>query len=96
MAGAALLSKPALVVRILEAVVNAIEVPVTLKIRTGIDPAHRNAVEIAHIAADAGIRALTVHAIKREVSIPVIANGNIDSPHKEPSGSWQRPAQMPL
>ena len=97
-AGSALMRDETLVGRILEEVVAAVEVPVTLKIRTGWDAANRNAPAIARIAAAAGIQALTVHGrtrdqhytgqaeyatiarIKSEISIPVIANGDIDSP----------------
>ncbi len=64
-AGSALLRDEALVGRILEAVVKAVEVPVTLKIRTGWDPAHRNAPRIARIAEQAGIALLTVHGRTR-------------------------------
>ncbi len=99
-AGSALMRDEALVARILAAVVAAVDVPVTLKIRTGWDPLHRNAPAIARIAQDSGIVALAVHgrsreqqysgvaeydtiaAIKADLSIPVIANGDIDSPHK--------------
>ena len=99
-AGSALMQDPALVARILQAVVAAVAVPVTLKIRTGWDADHRNAAEIARIAEDAGIKALAVHgrtrdqhytgnaeydtiaAIKSRARIPVIANGDIDSPEK--------------
>jgi tRNA-dihydrouridine synthase B len=99
-AGSALLRDEALVGRLLAAVVGAVDLPVTLKIRTGWDPAHRNGVAIARIAEDCGIAALAVHgrtracgfggtaehettrAIKAAVSIPVIANGDIDSPEK--------------
>ncbi|GAA4860273.1 tRNA dihydrouridine synthase DusB [Luteimonas vadosa] len=99
-AGSALMQDEALVARILDAVVRAVDVPVTLKIRTGWDATHRNAPTIARIAEDAGIAALAVHgrtrdqqytgtaeydtiaAIKSALSIPVIANGDIDSPHK--------------
>lgn len=95
--GSALMRDEALVARILEAVTAASPVPVTLKIRTGWDGEHRNAVEIARIAEAAGIALLTVHGRTREqrftghaeyktiarvkaaVSIPVIANGDIDS-----------------
>jgi tRNA-dihydrouridine synthase B len=65
LAGAALLRDEALVSRILEAVVGAVAVPVTLKIRTGWDLAHRNGVAIARIAERAGIQALTVHGRTR-------------------------------
>lgn len=99
-AGSALMREPALVGRILEAVVEAVDVPVTLKIRTGWAPDHRNALEIARIAESAGIAALAVHGrtrdqqyrglaeydtiaqVKAALSIPVMANGDIDSPHK--------------
>ena len=64
-AGSALLQDEPLVRAILEAVVDAVDVPVTLKIRTGWDPAHRNAPRIAQIAEDAGIRALAVHGRTR-------------------------------
>lgn len=65
MAGSALLREPELVSRILESVVNAVDVPVTLKIRTGWDQAHRNCLEIAKIAEQAGIKALTIHGRTR-------------------------------
>ncbi|WP_166206699.1 tRNA dihydrouridine synthase DusB [Cognatiluteimonas telluris] len=99
-AGSALMRDEALVGRILDAVVRAVDVPVTLKIRTGWEAAHRNAPSIARIAQASGIAALAVHgrtrdqqyggvaeydtiaAIKAELSIPVIANGDIDSPRK--------------
>jgi tRNA-dihydrouridine synthase B len=99
-AGSALMREPALVARILEAVVRAVDVPVTLKIRTGWDAHHRNAPEIARIAEAAGIAALAVHGrtrdqqyagtaeydtiatIKSMLRIPVIANGDVDSPQK--------------
>ncbi|HEY8219413.1 MAG TPA: tRNA dihydrouridine synthase DusB, partial [Methylobacter sp.] len=99
-AGSALLRDEALVKRILDAVVNAVDIPVTLKIRTGWDLHSRNAVEIAQIAENAGIAALTIHGrtrackfdgqaehetlkkVKQTISIPVIANGDIDSPEQ--------------
>ncbi|HEX5962049.1 MAG TPA: tRNA dihydrouridine synthase DusB [Rhodanobacteraceae bacterium] len=97
-AGSALLADEPLVARICKAVVEAVEVPVTLKIRTGQVPEHRNALSIARIAEDSGIAALAVHgrtrsqkyegfaeydtiaAVKASVSIPVFANGDVDSP----------------
>ncbi|MBK7136097.1 MAG: tRNA dihydrouridine synthase DusB [Rhodocyclales bacterium] len=65
MAGSALLQNEALVGRILDAVVRAADVPVTLKIRTGWDKSHRNALSILKIAESAGIRALAVHGRTR-------------------------------
>lgn len=65
-AGSALLRDSKLVESILQAVVAAVSVPVTLKIRTGWARRHKNAVEIARIAEDCGIRALTVHGRTRE------------------------------
>ncbi|OOH88430.1 tRNA dihydrouridine synthase DusB [Pasteurellaceae bacterium 15-036681] len=65
MAGSALLREPETVARILDAVVNAVDVPVTLKIRTGWDPENRNCLEIAKIAEQAGIQALTIHGRTR-------------------------------
>ena len=65
MAGSALLQDEPLVGRILKAVVGAVEVPVTLKIRTGWDTAHRNGVTIARIAEDSGIQLLAVHGRTR-------------------------------
>jgi tRNA-dihydrouridine synthase B len=64
-AGSALLANESLVASILDAVVRAVDVPVTLKIRTGPDPEHRNALSIARIAEGAGIRALAVHGRTR-------------------------------
>lgn len=65
MAGSALLQDEALVARILEAVVGAVQVPVTLKFRTGWDKANRNAVRIARIAESCGIQALAIHGRTR-------------------------------
>ena len=99
-AGSALLGNEPLVAAIIAAVVRAAEVPVTLKIRTGCDPQHRNALAIARIAEDSGIVALAVHgrtracafkgpveyrtirAVKEATRIPVIANGDIDTPEQ--------------
>ncbi len=98
--GSALLQDEALVARIVDAVVKAVEVPVTLKIRTGWNRDNRNGVRIARIAEDAGIAALAVHgrtradlyqgeaeyetiaAIRDAIRIPLMANGDIDTPEK--------------
>ena len=64
-AGSALLRDEALVKKILDAVVNAVDIPVTLKIRTGWDLHSRNAVDIAKIAENSGIAALTLHGRTR-------------------------------
>lgn len=64
-AGSALLAQEALVADILQAVVQAVAVPVTLKIRTGSSPSERNGVTIARIAQDSGIAALAVHGRTR-------------------------------
>lgn len=64
-AGSALLADEPLVASILSSVVNAVDVPVTLKIRTGARPDARNGVAIARIAEDAGIAALAVHGRTR-------------------------------
>ena len=65
MAGSALLQDEPLVKRIIEAVVRAVPVPVTLKIRTGWDRSHRNAVRVAKLAEACGIQALAVHGRTR-------------------------------
>jgi tRNA-dihydrouridine synthase B len=99
-AGSALLQDEPLVARILAAVVAAVDIPVTLKIRTGWNCDNRNGVRVARIAEHSGIAALAVHGrtradlyngdaeydtialIKQSVRIPVLANGDIDTPHK--------------
>ncbi len=65
LAGSALLKDETLVAEILESVVAAVDVPVTLKIRTGWDPEHRNGVQIARIAESSGIQSLAVHGRTR-------------------------------
>lgn len=101
--GSALLKHENLVVAILKAVVNAcrpLNVPVTLKTRTGWDRENKNVLRIATLAEEIGISALTLHgrtrvdmyngeaeydtikSVKATLRIPVVANGDIDSPHK--------------
>ncbi|REL28761.1 tRNA dihydrouridine synthase DusB [Thalassotalea euphylliae] len=100
LAGSALLKAPDQVEQIVQAVVEAVDVPVTLKIRTGWCENSRNGIEIAKIAEHNGIQSLAVHgrtrsdfykgnaeydtikAIKKAVSIPVVANGDITSAQK--------------
>lgn len=65
LAGSALLQYPELIERILRTVVNAVDVPVTLKIRTGWSPEHRNYLQIAQLAEQCGIQALTIHGRTR-------------------------------
>ncbi len=65
MAGAALLQKEKLVEKILKAVVKSVDIPVTLKIRTGWDKENKNATSIARIAEDSGIQALSMHGRTR-------------------------------
>jgi len=65
MAGSALLQNEQLVGKILDAVVRAVDTPVTLKIRTGWDKEHKNALVVARIAEDAGIQALAIHGRTR-------------------------------
>lgn len=98
--GSALLQNEPLVGEILDAVIAAVDVPVTLKYRTGWNSENKNALTIANIAESAGVAMLTLHGRTREdkyfgqaeyetiaqvkaaVSIPVVANGDIDSPEK--------------
>lgn len=65
-AGSALLQDEALVARILTAVVSAVDVPVTLKFRTGFRRGQRNALRIARIAEDCGVQSLALHGRTRE------------------------------
>jgi tRNA-dihydrouridine synthase B len=97
-AGSALLENEPLVGRILDAVVRAVDVPVTLKTRTGPDADRRNCLRIAALAEACGIAVLTLHGrtraqrfdgraehrsirgIRAQCQLPLIANGDIDSP----------------
>ncbi len=99
-AGSALLRDESLVARIIESVVAAVPVPVTLKLRTGWAPHNRNAPRIGRLAESAGVQMLTLHGrtracgfqgsaeydtiaeVKSVVRIPVVANGDIDTPQK--------------
>ena len=96
--GSALMKTPDLAARIVEAVVNSVNVPVTVKMRAGWDDTSKNAVLLARLVESAGAAAVTVHGrtrvqmyappvdidiireVKSAVKIPVIGNGDIDSP----------------
>ena len=98
--GSALMAYPELVKDILQATVESVDCPVTLKMRLGIDSDTINVMEIAEIAQNCGIKALFIHGrtriqkytgkadysqiklVKKNSDIPVIANGDIDSPQK--------------
>jgi tRNA-dihydrouridine synthase B len=100
LAGSALLQDENLVARILDAVVAAVDVPVTLKTRLGFLNGHENILRVAKRAEESGIAALALHGRTREdmylntaryelikqvkqlIDIPLIANGDIDSPEK--------------
>jgi tRNA-dihydrouridine synthase B len=100
LAGSALLQDEELVARILDAVVSAVDVPVTLKTRLGFANGAENILRVAARAEQAGIAALAIHgrtredmytgnaryeliqAVKDVAKMPIIANGDIDSPHK--------------
>lgn len=100
LAGSALLQDEDLVARLLDTVVNAVDVPVTLKTRLGYENGKENILRVAKRAEQAGIAAIVIHgrtredkylgharydlikAVKRELNIPVIVNGDIDSPQK--------------
>jgi len=100
MAGSALMADEPLALSIIEAVANAVAVPVTVKMRTGPTRAQSNVVRLARLAESAGAAMIAVHGrsracgyaghaeydtiaeVKRAVRVPVVANGDIDSPRK--------------
>jgi tRNA-dihydrouridine synthase B len=100
MAGSALLKDEPLVGQILESVVKAVDVPVTLKFRTGWDAANKNALKVARIAEESGVQLLSLHGrtracgfsghaeydtireVKRATRLPVVANGDINTPEE--------------
>lgn len=100
LAGSALLQDEDLVARLLDAAVNAVDAPVTLKTRLGYENGRENILRVARRAEQAGIAAIAIHGRTREdmytgtaryelikevkdsINIPVIANGDIDSPEK--------------
>ena len=102
-AGSALMADEPAALRVVEAVVAAVSaagVPVTVKMRTGVDPGRRNAVALARRFEAAGVAMITVHGrtradqyrghaeydtiaeVKAAVRVPVVANGDVDSPRK--------------
>jgi len=99
-AGSALMKDEKKVADILQAVVAGVDIPVTLKIRTGWDHENKNAPTIARIAEDSGIQMLSMHGrtradaykgeaeyetiatVKQQISIPLVANGDITTPQR--------------
>jgi tRNA-dihydrouridine synthase B len=100
LAGSALMGDLSLAEKIIDAVVRSVNVPVTLKMRTGPDRSNKNALELALRAESLGVQMITIHGrtradayqgaaeydtvttVKAKVSVPVVVNGDIDSPQK--------------